>query len=383
MITLPAQAQTFTLVHNFTGSDGSSPTAGVTMDQGRNLYGTASLGGHTVGNCFNGCGTVYKLTHKNSSWTFTPLYLFNDSDGSEPLGRVTFGPDGRLYGTTSFGGAFNNGVVFSLQPPATICKATFCSWRETVLYSFTGGADGLNPGYGDLAFDRAGNIYGTTMYGGINGEGTVYKLSSSHGVWSKTVLHSFGATAVDGQYPYAGVVLDGSGNLYGTTFLGGQDGVGAVYELQADGWSEITLHSFDELEDGYELAGGLIFDSHGNLYGVSSVGGPNGGGAVYELNPSNGSWNFSVLYGLTAYEGSQASVAMDTAGNVYGTMIQGWNEVFRLTPSNGQWELTGFSGGLGIYPFGNITVDAAGNLYTTAAGGDGNGSTGVVFQITP
>jgi uncharacterized repeat protein (TIGR03803 family) len=260
MVTLPAQAQTFTLLHSFTGADGSSPTSGVAMDQGGNLYGTASLGGHTGGNCFTGCGTVYKLSYRNSNWIFTPLYLFSYSDGSQPLGRVAFGPDGRLYGTTTSGGAFNAGVVFSMQPPPTICKTTRCYWKETVLYSFSGGADGLNPGYGDLAFDRAGDIYGTTMYGGTNNAGTVYKLSSSHGVWSETVLHNFGATADDGQTPYAGVVLDGTGNLYGTTFLGGRSGVGEVYELQAaEGWSEITLHSFEEDTDGYELAGGLIF----------------------------------------------------------------------------------------------------------------------------
>jgi uncharacterized repeat protein (TIGR03803 family) len=376
MIAEPTQAQTYTVLHTFTGSDGADPTAGVTMDQRGNLYGTASLGGHTGGNCFSGCGTVYKLSYRNSTWIFSPLYIFSYSDGSQPLGRVTFGPDGKLYGTTTFGGAFNYGVVFSLQPRATNCPAAFCYWKETVLYSFTGGVDGGNPGYGDLAFDRSGNIYGTTQYGGAHNQGTVFELGSSGGVWTERVLHSFGATADDGVYPYSGVTVDSSGNLYGTTGEGGTGGVGSIYELQPGaGWRETILHSFDLLDDGEQALGGLIFDSSGNLYGASSIGGARGGGVVYELTFSGGSWTFNTLFDLTAYQGTLASLAMDSSGQLYGTLFSGAEEVFRLTPSNGQWTLTGFSGGVGGEPYGNITLDSAGNLYTTAAN--------LVFEITP
>ncbi len=373
---MPASAQTFTVLHTFTGPDGDTLTSGVTIDQGGNLYGAASLGGHTGGNCGGGCGTVYKLTHRNANWIFTPLYLFSYTDGSEPQGRVVFGPDGKLYGTTTFGGAFGNGVVFSLQPPPTACPATFCSWKETVLYSFGGDGDGKNPGFGDLAFDEAGNIYGTTTSGGSNNFGTVYKLSSSHGAWTETILYSFGAGPNDGEVPYAGVALDGAGNLYGTTFQGGDYG-GTVYELapSGSGWSESILHSFTFGSDGYAPYGGLIFDRAGNLYGVTSVGGDHGGGAVYELSRSNGGWAFNVLFGLNAYEGPLCTLTMDSAGNLYGTIFSGNQEVFQLTPSNGQWHLTGFPGDAGDYPISNLVFDAAGNGYATA--------NYLVFEITP
>jgi uncharacterized repeat protein (TIGR03803 family) len=374
----PSVAQTYTVLHTFTGADGENPTAGVVIDQAGNLYGTASEGGDTSGDCANflGCGTVYKLSYKNSVWIFNLLYTFNGSDGLQPLGRVVFGPDGRLYGTTTFGGAFGNGTVFSLQPRATPCPTVSCHWNETVLYSFTGGADGSNPGYGDLAFDRAGNIYGTTTYGGTQNMGAIFELSSSHGVWTERVLHSFGATPGDGQYPYAGVVLDGAGNLYGTTILGGTFG-GTVYELQqgGGGWSETILHDFQEQDDGYQAIGGLIFDSSGNLYGASSVGGAHGGGAVYELTPSGGSWTFRLLYSLTAYQGTLASLSMDSSGQLYGTLFAGPQEIFRLTESDGQWMQTGFSGGVGGEPYGNVTLDSTGNLYTT--------SDNLVFEMTP
>jgi uncharacterized repeat protein (TIGR03803 family) len=376
MTFMPAQAQTYTVLHTFTGRDGTSLTSGVTMDRGGNLYGTASLGGHTGGNCFSGCGTVYKLTNRNSNWSFTPLYLFSYTDGSQPQGRVVFGPDGKLYGTTTFGGAFGNGVVFSLQPPPTACPTTSCLWKETVLYSFSGGADGQNPGNGDLAFDQAGNIYGTTTNGGNNSVGTVYKLSSAHGIWTETVLYSFGAGPNDGQYPYAGVVLDSAGTLYGTTFAGGFFG-GTVYELSpvGSGWTENILHSFGLGSDGYQAYGGLIFDRAGNLYGVTSIGGDHGGGSVYELSPSNGGWAFNVLFGNSAYQGPMCTPAMNLAGELFGTIYSGGQEVFRLTPSNGQWNLTGFSGGVGGFSMSNVVFDAAGNGYLTASD--------VVFEITP
>lgn len=378
----PIRSQSYTVLHTFTGPDGADPTAGVTMDQAGNLYGTANVGGHTGGRCISGCGTVYKLTYKNSTWIFTSIYTFNYSDGSQPAGRVLFGPDGKLYGTTTYGGAFGYGVVFSLQPRATNCPTSNCQWIETVLYSFTGGVDGGNPWYGDLAFDRAGNIYGTTAYGGTQNVGALFKLSSSHGVWTETVLHSFGATPDDATYPYSGVTLDSSGNIYGTTGGGGTGGVGTIYELQSGGgWT--ILHNFlDGDDDGEHALGGLIFDRAGNLYGASSEGGTNGGGVAYELTPAGGTWSFHPLYSLHAYQGTLASLATDSSGQLYGTLYFGGSqEVFRLTPSSGGWTLTGFSGGVGSYAAGNVTLDAAGNLYTTS--GNFNGSDGAVFEITP
>jgi uncharacterized repeat protein (TIGR03803 family) len=176
--------------------------------------------------------------------------------------------------------------------------------------------------------------------------------------------------------PRVPVTSDSSGNLYGTTGEGGAGGIGSIYELQPGAaWRETILHSFDLLDDGEQALGGLIFDNSGNLYGASSIGGAQGGGVVYELTYSSGDWTFNSLYSLNAYQGTLASLAMDSSGQLYGTLFIGAEEVFRLTPSNGQWTLTGFSGGVGGYPYGNITLDSAGNLYTTASS--------AVFEITP
>jgi uncharacterized repeat protein (TIGR03803 family) len=140
-----AQAQTFTVLHNFTGPEGARPPAGLTMDQAGNFYGTASLGGYTGGGCYNGCGTVFKLTRKNSGWVLSRIYAFTGPDGAIPQSRVIIGPDGSLYGTTTYEGAEGAGVVFNLRPPVAACKSALCPWTETVLYSFQGGSDGLHP----------------------------------------------------------------------------------------------------------------------------------------------------------------------------------------------------------------------------------------------
>src|SRR5271166_1623673 len=167
VLTQSAQPQTLKVLHSFTGGgDGASPGAGVTMDQAGNLFGTTASGG------IDDNGTVFRLSKRGSGWVLNPLYLFlGGSDGATPYARVVFGPDGSLYGTTYDGGGdgcsgYGCGTVFNLKPPATACKTALCPWTETVLYRFTGGSDGGEPSYGDLVFDQAGNLYGTTYYGG-------------------------------------------------------------------------------------------------------------------------------------------------------------------------------------------------------------------------
>ncbi len=173
MFSPSAHAQSYAVLHNFTGgADGGNPYSGLTMDGGGNLYGTTFGGG-------NGNGTVYKVTHRNGSWTLATLYEFSGgNDGGGPFGAVVFGPNGSLYGTTSVGGAHGQGTVFNLTPPPHFCSHVSCDWTETVLYSFQGGSDGANP-YGSVMFDQAGNIYGTTQYGGTNRDGTVFELTPS------------------------------------------------------------------------------------------------------------------------------------------------------------------------------------------------------------
>jgi uncharacterized repeat protein (TIGR03803 family) len=263
-----------------------------------------------------------------------------------------------------------------------------------VLYSFTGGADGGYPGYGDVVFDQAGNLYGTTSLGGVNGFGTVFKLTPSGGGWTESVLYSF-AGGNDGAFPYSGVTFDKVGNLYGTTTSGGANGGGTVYQLTPSeiGWTETVLWNFQAASDGSYPVGGVIFDQAGNLYGTTANGGPSSGGTVYELTPSGGNWVFTLLYSFSGYAGPFGGLAMDAAGSLYGTTYQDGTyhlgSAFKLTLSGGSWiytDLHDFDTG-GIYPIGSVVLDAGGNLYGTASAGGsqgcgGNGC-GVVWEITP
>jgi len=215
------------------------------------------------------------------------LYSFqnNGSDGNYPYASLISDTQGNLYGTTSMGGAYGYGAVFELSPVGG-------TWTETVLYSFCsqGGSnctDGADP-VAALIQDSNGNFYGSTTSGGA-GCGTVFELTpAAGGGWTETVLHSF--TGTDGCYPYAGVVSDASGNLYGTTFEGGAYDSGAVFELTLGDWTETVLHSFHS-RDGRGPAAGLIFDAKGDLYGTTFTGGGGtlchqGCGTVFELHPT-------------------------------------------------------------------------------------------------
>ena len=383
-IAQPGEAQTFTLLHTFNEQDGWQPDAGLTMDRAGNLYGTTGYGG---GACGEGCGTVFELERRGSNWIFSRLFVFTGANGNNPQARVIFGPDGNLYGTTTNGGAAGKGEVFRLQPPPSVCRSVDCPWTETVLYSFQGGSDGANPTYGDLVFDRAGNLYGTTPSGGssncVRGCGTVYELSPSNGGWTERILYRFQGSA-DGANPYAGVILDRVGNLYGTSAGGGLadctgEYCGVIYKLtlSESGWTESVLYSFTGGSDGSFPMGGLISDQAGNLYGVTY-----GGGVVYKMTSSGDSWTWSQVYNLNAYIASVGILAMDATGNLYGTTVIGDPEVFKLTPSNGGWTLTGFSGAAGDSPYGNVIVDTNGTVYGTASAG-GSDNAGVVFEITP
>jgi len=414
VLTHSAQAQTFKVIHNFSGGgDGGVPTAGVIMDEAGNLYGTTcgSLCGYGGGNS----GNVFKLTHKNSAWIINPLYTFSGgNDGGSPGATVVFGPDGNLYGTTYYGGGdgcggSGCGTVFQLKPYPTACKTAICGWQETVLYRFTGGSDGATPGRGDLIFDKAGNLYGTAQGGGnqagvcseIGGCGVVFELTPSNGGWTESVLYSFTGGS-DGAAPPGGVIFNNIGNLYSTTTFGGNLdcvnswglGCGTVFELtpSGQGWTENVLYTFQNGNDGRGWPYvGLIFDNSGNLYGTTVNGGANGGGSVFKLTPSNGGWTFATSFSFPGgfdTAGPEASLTMDAAGNLYGTTIGGGystnGTVFKLTASGGGWTYTDFYDFSGEYdggsPQSNVILDANGNLYGTAV--DGQNGSGVVWEIT-
>jgi uncharacterized repeat protein (TIGR03803 family) len=410
IVATEAQAQVYSVLHYFTGAaDGAYPWAGLAMDKVGNLYGTNIGPAGTGGG--GSYGTIFKLSHKGSGWVFSPLYSFaGGSDGAGPAAPTSFGADGILYGTTGAGGPgacpflggyyYGCGTVFSLRPPEKPCTRASCPWTKTVLYRFTGGSDGGQPGSGPLIFDAAGNIYGTTNLGGVGcaglGCGTVFQLTHSGSGWIETVIYSFQGSA-DGGYPIGGIIFDAAGNIYGTTAGGGSYGNGTVFELthSQNGWTKTTLYDFpSRIHDGDSPMGGVILDSVGNLYGTTSEGGGNNGGTVFELTPSNGSWSFTLLASLLqtaddyyGTQGPQADLVMDVVGNLYGTTnydgAYGLGNVFEVMRSSGGWtyvDLHDFNGGNGEFSFSSLVFDSKGNLYGTTSGG---GGFGLVFEVTP
>jgi uncharacterized repeat protein (TIGR03803 family) len=262
-----------TVLHAFTGgSDGGAPQAGVIADEAGNLYGTATQGGGT--GCFGvGCGTVFKVALNGA---FSVVYTFTGgNDGDYPMSTLLSDKKGNLYGTANGGGAFGNGTVFKLAPDG----------KFTTLYAFAGGADGAGPQAG-LIQDADGNFYGTTRSGGgatrcgTYGCGTVFRLTPDG---KETVLYAFTGGS-DGGEPYGGVVADAAGNLYGTTITGGiDDGFGVVFKVSAKG-KETVLHALDGANDGAWPEAGVIIGRRGRLYGTAYAEGPDQWGTVFSTS---------------------------------------------------------------------------------------------------
>jgi hypothetical protein len=357
-------AWTETVLHVFDGNDGSRPAGSVILDAKGNLYGTTAYGG--TGTCILlggnvGCGLVYELSppaKKGGEWTYSILYSFlGGKDGQYPSGNLVFDAVGNLYGATIYGGGFQGtcnapyylycGTVFELSPP----KTKDGKWKEKVLYSFKGvksgqdSGDGASPN-GGLILDSKGAIYGTTYFGGNNqkgicdggvggtGCGIVFKLIppvNKVGSWTKKTLHQFDAQ--DGSNSAAGVVFDGTGNLYGTTSGGPPNGFGLVFELKkpsgkAHSWTETILYAFSGRNDGEDPIASVIFDANGNLYGTNYYGGPFSG-IVFRLKApirQLSGWTFGILYGFTGSpDGAQpaANLIFDKNGSLYSTTQKG------------------------------------------------------------
>jgi uncharacterized repeat protein (TIGR03803 family) len=393
--TQPAQAQTFSLLYTFTGgTDGGYPTAGLVLDNAGNLYGTTSEGGSGLFNCVDGCGTVFKL---DTAGNETVLHSFGDTstDGQYPFdGSLYRDGAGNLYGTTSSGGAHGDGTIFRVNTAG----------EETVV-SLAGGASAAFP-YAGLVPDASGNAYGTSQFGGSGcapyGCGTVFKVSSAGHV---TVLHSFAGTP-DGSYPLAGLVRDSAGNLYGTTVDGGSvlrgrlhlpTDSGTVFKVDPTG-KETVLYSFCPAgvpcTDGEYPYAVLVRDSAGDLYGTTQNGGANGfGGTVFKVDPLG---NESVLYSFCSQSGCvdgsnpAAGLVQDSAGNFYGTTqfggAYGSGTVFVVDPLGNETVLYSFCSPSdcsdGEQPYAGLVRDSAGNLYGTTQYGGVYG-VGTVFKITP
>jgi uncharacterized repeat protein (TIGR03803 family) len=373
------QAQTENVLYNFTGgADGAYPQSRLTPDDTGNFYGTTQRGGL-------GYGTVFELSPNGTGgWNETVLYSFTGgADGSVPdISYVVFDKHHNLYGTTSYGGSnactYGCGVVFELSRSGS-------SWTETVLYSFVGGLSGYYPA-GGLIMDTAGNIYGALSNGGADGavfelspsgggwtekviysptdliyaggltmdasgnifgatESTVFELSpNGTGGWNPTVIHTFTGAPKDGSYEVGTPVLDRAGSLYGTTYLGGTDDYGTVYELsprKTGKWAERILHSFKGgTSDGSNPWAGIVFDTVGNIYGNTGAGGAYGDGTVFELvaTVGVGPYEEKVLLSFDGTNGSQAigSLILGSAGSLYGTTNvggeYGYGVAFKLIP---------------------------------------------------
>lgn len=395
-------ADTEKLLYQFRGgvNDGALPLASLVRDKAGNFYGTTMSGG--IGPCvYNGipgCGTVFQLSRSGNSWKETVLHKFTrGSDGATPFGALVLDGAGNLYGTATAGGASGNGVVFQLSPTQG------GAWIETEVHTFAGGTDGSFPA-STLIFDKAGNLYGTTAFGGgstvceSNGCGTVYELAKSNGNWIETVLNRFDGS--NGQSPeYSSLTFDQAGDLYGADPFGGTTGWGVVFELQNSkgNWAENVLYTFtDSNTDGAIPIGALLRDQSGNLYGTAGSGEGPACGDVFELKQSTGltgAYGFRLLHAFSGSDGCEpfAGLTYDSQnGKIYGTTFGGGKydsgTLFVLTPnSGGEWSETvensfGISGTDGYAIVAGVILDGSGNLYGTGEFGGADGL-GVVYEI--
>jgi len=396
-VSLKANASEKVLYSFKGGNDGANPASALVADRNGNLYGTTDAGGD--GTC--DCGTVFMLSPPvtpDGSWTETILYRFHGTDGGAPEAAVVFGAAGNLYGTTASGlDPVHDGTVFRLSPPSRPGD----NWTFSTLYAFQGGQDGEYP-LSNLVIDNAGNLYGTTLFGGGGTQGgVVFEVSppTTPGAnWTETLIHRFHSPN-DGAQPMAGLLMDEHGALYGTTMACLVQGTGGlVFKLSPptppeQNWKERGLYGFGAKDDGFEPE--YIVAAGGAIYGVTNLGGNGNYGTVYQLTPQAGLWKETVLYSFQG--GSDGGIPVgqlyvDRSGNVYGTTYAGQEPdngtVFRISPpqAGGAWvktKLHEFGGnGDGVTPNGGLIKGKGGVLYGTTYAGGASGL-GVVYAITP
>jgi uncharacterized repeat protein (TIGR03803 family) len=383
-----AQAQKFEVLHTFHGRDGAYPTGGLIRDSAGNFYGITDEGGTSKG-CPHGCGTVFELSNSGKEIV---LYSFTgkNGDGKYPAseGSPVRDAAGNIYGTTFAGGDLTKcgdgcGVVFKVNKEG----------KETILHIFGKGTDGYEP-FSGLFLDAKGRLYGTTEGGGANNGGTIFKIAKG-GAYS--ILHSFDfpGMGTDGADPVGPLILDSLGNLYGTTIAGGQNDCGTIFKLDTGG-SETVFYSFPCGSGGDGPIGKLLVDGSGNLYGTTKVGGNsgcfNGGGCgvVFKVDSSATETVLYTFSGGTDGRYPFAGLVMDSSGNLYGTTINGGKAgvgvAFKVDTGDNETVLHDFTGGSdGGFP-GDLLRGPAGNLYGVAAGGGSpncQGGCGTVFRITP
>ena len=403
-LTASSGTWTHSILYSFVGNTLDGSPFSLTIDSNGNLFGTA-LEGAMGGNCASftdACNTVFELQlGSNGQWTETVLYHFSSQDGTIYPSVLVIDGHGNLYGTTYYGGTVQTcfqgcGTVFEVRPSGN------GQWTGTILYNFQGAHDGYQPAPG-LALS-AGVLYGTTSLGGATDlNGTIFSLSQQDNAWQFHTLYTFPFN--DGNNPYAGLVGDGNGNLFGTAG-GGANDMGSVFEMtptQSGGWAERVIYSFSGFIAGDSVGpSALIADSSGNFYGTTVAGGPNEDGTIFELSPSSsGTWTGATLYSfspsLSDGASPEAALVFGASGSLFGTTHNGGSHakgtIFEFTrQSNGQWTETvryNFAGAPldGALPAASMITDKAGNLYgTTTSGGSSSncaGGCGTVFELSP
>jgi uncharacterized repeat protein (TIGR02543 family) len=370
------------VVHSFgNGNDGQNPVGGLVSDSAGNLYGTTSTNG------LYGKGTVFKIALDG---TETILHNFGSgNDGQTPLGNLIFDTAGNLYGTTSAGGIYNDGIAFEISPNGT----------ETVLYNFGSGTDdGRNPQAG-LVFDTVGDLFGTTANGGAFGAGTAFELTPANGRCCREApVYNFGSGSDDGRNPQSGLVFDSAGDLFGTTANGGLNSGGTIYELTPQNGRccrETPVYNFGGGSDGKNPYGGVVFDGSGNLYGTTVNGGANDAGTAFEVSPNGESYTETFLHSFgSGSDGKNpyAGLVFDSSGNLYGTAANGGlyldGMVFELSHYENRCCREapvynfGFSTNDGQHPKASLIIDSHGSLDGTTVNGGSFGG-GTVFAIHP
>jgi len=395
---------TLTTLYSFAGTgagDGAYPSGGLVRGKNGALYGVTQYGGT------QNFGAVYRLTPPTpgqSQWKETVLYSFtNGAGGYYPSGTLAIDSTGSLYGTTISGGN-GYGVVYKLSPPTGAG-----TWTETVLYAF--GSNDLQSPSAGVIFDSAGNLYGNSSTSLVSGPGGVFKLippAGGVGSWTENIIYAFTGVP-DGNGPVGSLIFDKAGNLYGATTFGGifydnsHGTLGTVFELTppngSSGWTESQLYAYPNLSTGFWPASAVVMDTNGNLFGVT-LGDSNGTstGAVFELTPpgvANQPWTETLVHAFKGSDGGSPNgpVVFDSKGSLYGTTANGTGaalngEVFKflppLTPGgpwrNG-WHIK-FNSTNGAAPIGNLVIKPNGTIYGATSAG-GLNAFGTVYQIQP
>lgn len=388
---------TETVLYSFQGgTDGENPYSALVADAAGNLYGTTQRGGTNISQG----GTVFRVSPNGTGgWDENVLHVFQSNrDGDSPVCTLVIDAHGNLYGTAPMGGPNHAGTVFEMTPTGN------GKYAFRMLYSFTNGSDGAVPYWG-VILDKAGNLYGTTSLAGAYSYGTVFKLSRQpDGIFTFSVLHSFAGPPADGVSP-TGLTFDAHGNIFGTTAEGGLYNNGVIFELsRGSGWSQSILYSFTGGTDGGYPGAAPAFGPDGSLYGTTQLGGDittcgyesYGCGTVYRLTHTTSGWTETVLY---PFEGGAdgdypvSQIAFDSSGNLYGTTAlggstncaNGCGTVFEMRRSGGTWtynQIYQLQGGSsdGISPAAGLTLDSSNNLFGTAIQG-GTSNFGTVFEI--